>query len=281
MREDLHYPPGGNECFTLELAGKSWCDGSYRIERQHTRTWVIEQILSGRGTVIVDGVRLEAKAGDAYLIPAESSHCYYADPKDPWVKIFMNVRGQLPDTLFAAYGLTGQVVFEQSGAGPLFERFYKDLCLYGSSPQFAEEAAVTLHRICIALRRRIEQPLPPEAVRMREHLEQNLHRLVPVAELAGLIYRSSDYASRLFRNTYGATPYAYLLRRKMELACRLLESSALPVKEIAARLGYEDAQYFSGLFRRMMGIPPLRWRKGERPQPPCPDTRSKAAEQDR
>ena len=46
----------------------------------------------------------------------------------------------------------------------------------------------------------------------------------------------------------------------MELACLLLQNTSLPIPEISARLGYEDAHYFSGLFRQRMGVPPRVWR---------------------
>ena len=96
---------------------------------------------------------------------------------------------------------------------------------------------------------------------MKIYLDQNVSRLVSVSELAGQIFRSPDYASKLFKRTYGVTPYAYLLKQKMELACRLLQSTALSVQEIASRLGYEDAHYFSGLFHRAVGQPPSSYRK--------------------
>jgi AraC family transcriptional regulator of arabinose operon len=262
LKEDLYFVPGGNEIFTIELAGKSWCDGSYRIERQKSEIWVLEQVLHGTGTVCVDGIACSAEAGDVYLLPAGSHHLYYADPVDPWEKIFWNLQGTLPEMLFSVYGLRGMVLFPKSGTESLFEDFYNRLCKSVREPDFIQQAVLILHQICMKLHSTMEQPFPLEAVQMRNYLDQNLHRLVSIGELAGSIYRSADYANRLFRNTYGITPYAYLLERKMELACRLLESSAMPIREIAARLGYDDAQYFSGLFKQRKGVPPSFWRKG-------------------
>ena len=263
MREQLvHFPPG-DEILGVELAGKSWCDGSYRIERPCSQVWVVEQVLEGEGTILVDGRRFTARAGDLYLLPAGRQHCYWADPQNPWVKVFVNLEGQLPGELFSVYGLAHQVVFPQSGAEELLCGLYDRLCQEGPGAVM-REMPLLLHRICLHLYRQRLPALPEEARQLRDYLDRNLHRLVPVAELAASIYRSPDYTNRLFRRCYGITPYAYLLQRKMALACTLLESTALPVSEIAARLGYEDAQYFSGLFRRMQGVTPTGWRRGER-----------------
>ena len=119
MREQLFHFPPGDEILGVELAGKSWCDGSYRIERPCSQVWVVEQVLEGEGTILVDGRRFTARAGDLYLLPAGRQHCYWADPQNPWVKVFVNLEGQLPGELFSVYGLAHQVVFPQSGAEEL------------------------------------------------------------------------------------------------------------------------------------------------------------------
>ena len=252
MKEDLLYFPGWEEPFILELA---------EIYRGCSPVWVLEQVVRGTGTVIVDNLRYTASAGDCYLLPQGASHHYFSDSNDPWVKIFMNVRGKLPAALFSAYGLSGQVIFPGACLEPEFRQFYR---LAGSGmPEAQQACSLKFHQICAKLGRLADdQPqVPPEAAAMKAYLDQNVSRLVSVAELAGQIFRSPDYASKLFKGTYGITPYAYLLNRKMELACRLLQSTALSVQEIAARLGYEDAHYFSGLFRRAVGQTPSGYRK--------------------
>ena len=47
----------------------------------------------------------------------------------------------------------------------------------------------------------------------------------------------------------------------MSIAEKLLRDTALPVKEVAVQLGYEDAHYFSGLFKKEKGVSPVRFRK--------------------
>ncbi len=47
----------------------------------------------------------------------------------------------------------------------------------------------------------------------------------------------------------------------MSIAERLLRDTVLPVKEVATQLGYEDAHYFSGLFKKEKGVSPAAFRK--------------------
>lgn len=267
MKEDLLYFPGWEEPFILELAGISWCDGSYKIYRSCSPIWVLEQVIQGTGTVVIDGVPQSVSAGDCYLLPLGTPHQYFSDSENPWVKIFMNVRGQLPAAIFSVYGLTGQTVFRQAKLERLFEQFYH---LAGSKqPDLQTLCSIKLHQICAQLGKLNDysSKISPEAAAMKSYLDQNISELVSISQLANQIYRSPDYASKLFRKTYGITPYAYLLQQKIQLACRLLQSTALPVQEISSRLGYEDAHYFSGLFHRYMGVSPSDYRKAGKEEP--------------
>jgi AraC-like DNA-binding protein len=47
----------------------------------------------------------------------------------------------------------------------------------------------------------------------------------------------------------------------MQHACRLLDTTAEPVKRIAAQVGYDDPHYFSRLFKRVLGVSPQRYRQ--------------------
>ena len=100
-----------------------------------------------------------------------------------------------------------------------------------------------------------------EALKMKEFLDENIHRLVSATELSRVIFRSSDYCLKLFKREFGVTPYAYQINRKMELAKYFLSKTEMSVEEIAESLGYCDVHYFSNLFINKCGIRPSAYRK--------------------
>jgi AraC-like DNA-binding protein len=55
-------------------------------------------------------------------------------------------------------------------------------------------------------------------------------------------------------------PNAYITRIRMQTASQLLRQSALPVKEIADRVGLPDEAYFSRLFKKATGVSPMLYR---------------------
>lgn len=269
MNEYIRYfAQNPKEPFTIEISGKSWCDGNYRINRDCSRVWVLEYILEGKGTVrIFDGETKEytPKAGDVYLLPQNSRHLYFSDEEEPWEKLFINCKGPVVEKLAEAYHLTGKIYFpDMQELEPYFQEIYawmQDKAL--SDCYVLEQTELKLHQIFRLLweRTRNLSEENPDIARAKQYLDAHIGELVSIKELAAHIYRSPDYLIKHFKEETGITPYQYLLKRKMSIARKLLQDTVLSVKEVAGQLGYEDPQYFSGLFKKETGLPPGRFRK--------------------
>lgn len=84
-----------------------------------------------------------------------------------------------------------------------------------------------------------------------------------LAELSGLAGMSVSTFQRAWRRYAGRAPNAYLLELRLDRARRLLETSALSVKEVAARAGFADSNYFTRQFRRHFDRSPRAWRAAQ------------------
>jgi transcriptional regulator GlxA family with amidase domain len=91
---------------------------------------------------------------------------------------------------------------------------------------------------------------------MAQHLDQPLQ----VASLARMAGTSPSHFFVLFKRWAGFSPIDYFIRLRMQKASRLLASTSMSVKEIAANLGYGDPLYFSRLFRSFCGVAPSGYR---------------------
>ena len=79
---------------------------------------------------------------------------------------------------------------------------------------------------------------------------------------AGLItYLTWGCIFKKFKEKTGYTPIKYLAIRKIDEAKRLLETTDLPISEVMERVGYEDASYFSKLFKKLVGYSPKSFRE--------------------
>ncbi|SCL49164.1 transcriptional regulator, AraC family with amidase-like domain [Micromonospora citrea] len=90
---------------------------------------------------------------------------------------------------------------------------------------------------------------------------ENLHRLVPVEELAARAVMSPRTFLRRVKAATGTTPHAWLLQQRLARAEELLESTALPLDEIARRVGYANSAVLRGQFVKRRGIPPRAYRR--------------------
>lgn len=76
--------------------------------------------------------------------------------------------------------------------------------------------------------------------------------------------RCPEHVARTMQKHCGTTPTTWVNTRRVEHAARLLESTALPVTEIAAESGFENLAYFHRLFRSRHGTTPRHYRLRER-----------------
>jgi AraC-like DNA-binding protein len=110
---------------------------------------------------------------------------------------------------------------------------------------------------------------------MLRHLDQPLN----VPQLASRARLSASHYFAVFKGRTGCSPIDYFIGLRMGQACRLLAETAFPVKDIAARLGYDDPFYFSRLFKSVHAVAPTEYRtaaKGGRPSPPRGQERARA-----
>ncbi len=74
--------------------------------------------------------------------------------------------------------------------------------------------------------------------------------------LAVQAHMTPNYLVRLFTRTVGLPPMAYLRRRRLELATRLLIHSDFLVGEVGNSVGWSDANYFTRRFLAEFGVTP-------------------------
>jgi transcriptional regulator GlxA family with amidase domain len=88
---------------------------------------------------------------------------------------------------------------------------------------------------------------------------QRPHRLKELAIAARV---SVAHYSAIFRRQTGFSPIDFIIRQRVRHACRLLDTTLVPVAEVGRRTGYDDPYYFTRCFRRVMGFSPRKYRQG-------------------
>lgn len=92
-------------------------------------------------------------------------------------------------------------------------------------------------------------------------MKRNLHRSIERAEFAAVVNLSSSYVSHLFKVEVGVSPGKYVMRLRMEEACRLLSTTFLSVKQVMADVGYNNKSNFGRSFKLRFHVSPSEYRR--------------------
>ncbi|WP_454917004.1 helix-turn-helix domain-containing protein [Xanthobacter sediminis] len=94
-----------------------------------------------------------------------------------------------------------------------------------------------------------------------QFIEEHLDRNISLADLAGIAGLSIFHFTRKFRAEFGCPPHAYVMRRRIEHAKRLLARTDIPLKVVAASSGFADQSHMTRLFRKLLDLTPAEYRK--------------------
>lgn len=143
----------------------------------------------------------------------------------------------------------GSWLRELSKKGPETDQPLKDMLVYAALREF----------------RALLAPSEPAFVLLaRQFVEKNLSNDIGPKDMAHAAGLSLGHFSHAFKAILGIPPGEYLRRRRMEHARSLLLSSPLPLKSIAAEVGYADEYVLFKTFKRMMRMTPGQLRKKPR-----------------
>jgi transcriptional regulator GlxA family with amidase domain len=92
------------------------------------------------------------------------------------------------------------------------------------------------------------------------YLESRVEGSIRVSELASMVGVSPSHLTALFRESTGGGPGAFHTSLKMARARTLLDTTSMPISEVASAVGYADPLYFSRHFRRIHGVNPSEYR---------------------
>ena len=100
-----------------------------------------------------------------------------------------------------------------------------------------------------------------ERRRILDYIEQHIAESLSLEELATTLQMSATHFSRRFKATFGVTPHAFVVERRIDLACKKLKlDRQLSLAEVACSLGFSSQSHFTEVFRRRIGTTPGIWR---------------------
>ena len=230
---------------------------------------ILIYVREGEGIINVQNTRYRMRSGDCYIIPANAPHIYRAELDDPWSIYWIHFKGAKAG-LFAQKVQTPVNIPEPDDPGKaeqvrLFQEIIANLSM-GYSYENLEYSNICLWQLLASFthlksfrtfsRTNVNDPVQIAIKFMKSNIDKDIS-LKMLADHTGY---SVSHFSRIFSDSTHASPIDYLIQLKIQHACQLLDFSRLNIAEIAQRTGYADPYYFSRIFKKIMGISPLKYR---------------------
>lgn len=94
-------------------------------------------------------------------------------------------------------------------------------------------------------------------------LENDFSKDWKLDELLDIAHMSRSNLMRVFRKATGQTPIEYLVRLRIQKSMEMLRNTDFTVTEIALEVGFNDSNYFTRQFRRILGESPRAFRQAK------------------
>lgn len=94
-----------------------------------------------------------------------------------------------------------------------------------------------------------------------KYIEEHIAEKIKVSQLAKLMYLSTSHFHKEFQESFDFSPMQYIQTQRLKKAQYLLATSASTVREIAGKVGYDNAFTFIRFFKSMHGTSPGNYRK--------------------
>ena len=103
--------------------------------------------------------------------------------------------------------------------------------------------------------------LDDTATRLKRYVEKHYSQTITKEDLANAAFCSVPHLYRVFQKHFHLSPSHYINKVRLQKASVFLECSDRAVSEIAQAVGFDDAGYFSRLFREQYCVSPKEYRR--------------------
>ncbi|MDD5200339.1 MAG: helix-turn-helix domain-containing protein [Terrimicrobiaceae bacterium] len=245
-------------------------DAAYFCRRPRgSGDWLIILTMGGAGLIRAAGAHREVLPGDILLYEPGAAQDYRTAPRaGRWHLLWVHFAPRTswrPWLDWDAVGpgtrcqrLTGEAL---PHAAEALRRVRRNC---GRSGLWHEELAfVALKEAILWVNQSRESPptLDPRIEKALGLLRDEYRRPFDLPALCAQCGLSVSRFSHLFRRQTGLSAGEFLELKRLTHAGHLLRLTTMPVKQIAAECGYDDALHFSKRFRRHHGASPRDWRQ--------------------
>ncbi|MXV52294.1 AraC family transcriptional regulator [Pedobacter sp. HMF7647] len=228
--------------------------------------YILLYCTNGSGSIKIRDAIYTLTPNTFYILPKNSYHHYKSSKEDPWSIYWLHFTGELADSLYQRYIETGNSFMALPYEEKRIEAFDAIFELLENSFDLRNVEIANIKLLdfisSFIYFKEINPTIQDDDLIKKSivFMKKNLDSRFSVDHFASSQHLSVSHYSRLFRAKTGSSPNQYFSLLKIQKSCQYLYFSDLSIKEICARLGFDDPYYFSRLFKKLMGTSPAKYR---------------------
>jgi len=270
IRSEIQMNPLTKLLFVTDIGYYPDAQYHYRNRQDGSEENILIYCTHGKGWVEAGNSNKKVKKDQYFIIPANTPHKYGSDNQDPWTIYWLHFTGDIGIFFvrneFIISNLDPVENTRNDRRIRLFEELYQNLSM-GYSTENLEYASICLWYLLGSFSylpqferiRAIQQSDMVEKSIMYMH--DHIDGVINLTDLASLCGFSVSHYSMVFKKKTSRSPIEYYNNLKIQKACQMLDFTHSNIKEIAIGLHFEDQFYFSRVFKKMMGVSPMEYRK--------------------
>ncbi len=228
------------------------------------KEYILSLVTEGTATLHSGDGIWQLQSGQMYVLFPQSNASYITHSEEPWSIRWIVISGEHVAFCLSSLGITlSNPVINITNVKEivsLYDSLFASLdsqTLYGRMQSLATVYSLFAR---MAMQDTSYTSLHPAVTTALHRIENEFSSDLSVNDLAIGATLSCPYFSSLFKEQLGTTPQTVITEYRLRKAERMLLHSDETVKEIALSCGYSDEFYFSRLFKKKRGCPPLRYR---------------------
>lgn len=101
----------------------------------------------------------------------------------------------------------------------------------------------------------------PHIKHIKQYIAKHLTEEMTLTDIAEAVHLVPHYCCSLFSNQTGQTLFDFISAQRIEMAKGLIRTTNMPLTEISFACGFADYNYFSRKFKKLTGMPAIKYKK--------------------
>lgn len=240
----------------------------YREREEGADQYILIYCTDGKGIVEVDGKSYSLKKAEAFCIPRGKKHKYYADDQDPWSILWIHFKGESTKYFPLDECRTVQInsKYSENRMTGFFNLIFRVLdrnYTMGNFIYLSQVLSLLLAEVYYREKADESSVQDKHVTMVIRFMYKNLSKQLTLENISKEVELSKSYLHFIFKEQTGRAPVDFFIHLKMQEACKLLQSTDLYIYEVSTKLGYPDPYYFSRIFKKVVGVSPKEYKKGD------------------